>query len=66
MSELTLDDILVDLFASLKEETILLDSAGKEIGRFWPADGHENYRNPFTQEDLDKAEQALSEGEAVK
>jgi len=66
MSELTLDDTIAALLSSQKEEVVLRDQRGKELGRFRPlidqAERHEKYRHLFTQEDLDKAEQALSEG----
>ena len=65
MSELTLDDTVAAMLSSQKGEVVLRDRSGKEIGRVRPtcdqAEMHAR-RNPFTLEDLERAEQALSEG----
>lgn len=66
MSELTLDDTVAAMLSSQTGEVVLRDKRGKKLGDFLPAvdpaERHEKYRHLFTQEDLDKAEQALSEG----
>ena len=59
MSELTLDDAVAALLSSLTGETVLRDKRGRQLGRFEPmidpAESHQTYRHPFTQEDLEEA-----------
>lgn len=55
MSELTLDDTVAAMLSALEHETVLRDKRGKELGTFEPAMRAEEYRHPFTQEDLEEA-----------
>jgi len=66
MSDLTLDDAVATLLSSQKGVVVLRDKRGKKLGDFRPVidqvEMQAGYRHPFTQEDLERAEQALSGG----
>lgn len=65
MTELTIDDTLAGLLASVKGETTLLDKSGKVLGRYFPqidqAAMHAKYGHLWTPEDLARAEEARKE-----